>query len=161
VFNFDIPFHAEDYVHRIGRTGRAGQSGLAVNFVSKSDARLIAEIEKMLKSKIELEPLSFEEDLPDIRKQGHINDGRRLYREDGVRAGPSDEFERSPREAHRRAPRHVPLDPFFDKPYEPSLQPEAKPAWEAAPARSTARSSVSSNIKSKRNVAALFKAVAH
>ena len=41
VFNFDIPFNAEDYVHRIGRTGRAGASGLAVSFVSKSDARLI------------------------------------------------------------------------------------------------------------------------
>jgi superfamily II DNA/RNA helicase len=161
VFNFDIPFHAEDYVHRIGRTGRAGQSGLAVNFVSKSDARLIVEIEKMLRAKIELEPLSFEEDLPDIRKQGHINDGRRLYREDGVRAGHSDEPERSPREAHRRPPRHVPLDPFFEKPYEPSQPPEGQAAWEAAPARASVRSSVSSNIKPKRNVAALFKAVAH
>jgi superfamily II DNA/RNA helicase len=158
VFNFDIPFHAEDYVHRIGRTGRAGQSGLAVNFVSKSDARLIADIEKMLKLKIELEPMSFEEDLPDIRKQGHINDGRRLYREDGARAGQSDESERSPRETHRRPQRQVPLDPFFEKPYEPSLQPEAKPAWEAAPARPSARSNISSNIKSKRVVAALFKA---
>ncbi len=158
VFNFDIPFHAEDYVHRIGRTGRAGQSGLAVNFVSKSDARLIADIEKMLKLKIELEPMSFEEDLPDIRKQGHINDGRRLYREDGVRAGHSDESDRGSRETHRRPPRHVPLDPFFEKPYEPSLQPEAKPAWEAAPARPGARSNISSNIKSKRVVAALFKA---
>ncbi|MBP6008135.1 MAG: DEAD/DEAH box helicase [Rhodoferax sp.] len=158
VFNFDIPFHAEDYVHRIGRTGRAGQSGLAVNFVSKSDARLIADIEKMLKLKIELEPMSFEEDLPDIRKQGHINDGRRLYREDGARAGHSDESDRSSRETHRRPPRHVPLDPFFEKPYEPSLQLEAKPAWEAAPVRSGARGSISSNIKSKRVVAALFKA---
>jgi superfamily II DNA/RNA helicase len=158
VFNFDIPFHAEDYVHRIGRTGRAGQSGLAVNFVSKSDARLIADIEKMLKLKIELEPLSFEEDLPDIRKQGHINDGRRLYREDGARAGHSDESDRGSRETHRRPPRHVPLDPFFEKPYEPSLQPEAKPSWEAAPARAGARSNISSNIKSKRVVAALFKA---
>ena len=158
VFNFDIPFHAEDYVHRIGRTGRAGQSGLAVNFVSKSDARLIADIEKMLKLKIELEPMSFEEDLPDIRKQGHINDGRRLYREDGARAAHSDEFERGSRETHRRPPRHVPLDPFFEKPYEPSFQPEAKPAWEAAPVRPGARSGVSSNIKPKRVVAALFKA---
>jgi ATP-dependent RNA helicase RhlE len=35
VFNFDVPFNAEDYVHRIGRTGRAGASGLAVTLVSK------------------------------------------------------------------------------------------------------------------------------
>jgi superfamily II DNA helicase RecQ len=35
VFNFDVPFNAEDYVHRIGRTGRAGASGLAVTLVSR------------------------------------------------------------------------------------------------------------------------------
>ena len=35
VFNFDVPFNAEDYVHRIGRTGRAGASGLAVTLVTK------------------------------------------------------------------------------------------------------------------------------
>ena len=79
VFNFDIPFNAEDYIHRIGRTGRAGASGLAVSFVSKSDGRLMADLEKLLKSKIELEALEFDEDAPDIRKQGRINDGRRMY----------------------------------------------------------------------------------
>ena len=79
VFNFDIPFNAEDYIHRIGRTGRAGASGLAVSFVSKSDGRLMADLEKLLKSKIELEAIEFDEDAPDIRKQGRINDGRRMY----------------------------------------------------------------------------------
>jgi superfamily II DNA/RNA helicase len=152
VFNFDVPFNAEDYVHRIGRTGRAGAAGLAVNFVSKSDARLVADIEKLIKTKIELEAIEFEENLPDIRKQGHINDGRRLYREDGVRA----DVERGSRETHRRPTRHVPLDPFFEKPYEPSLQPDATPAWEAAPVRSGGRAGISSNIKPKRKVAALF-----
>jgi ATP-dependent RNA helicase RhlE len=39
VFNFDVPFNAEDYVHRIGRTGRAGASGLAVTLVSRDDMR--------------------------------------------------------------------------------------------------------------------------
>jgi ATP-dependent RNA helicase RhlE len=34
VFNFDVPFNAEDYVHRIGRTGRAGASGVAVTLVT-------------------------------------------------------------------------------------------------------------------------------
>ena len=51
VFNFDVPFNAEDYIHRIGRTGRAGAAGLAVTFVSKSDVRLVGEIEK-LKTKV-------------------------------------------------------------------------------------------------------------
>ena len=158
VFNFDIPFHAEDYVHRIGRTGRAGLSGLAVNFVSKSDARLIADIEKLLKTKIDLEALEFEEDLPDIRKQGHINDGRRMYQQEG-RDVARDEFparRREPRSDFRRG-NAAPADPFFDKPYEPSLPPEAAPSWEAAAARPGVRT-VSSNIKSKRKVAALFSA---
>ena len=64
VFNFDVPFNAEDYVHRIGRTGRAGASGLAVTLVSRDDARLVADIEKLLKKKIELEPLEFDEAPP-------------------------------------------------------------------------------------------------
>ncbi|MBB1077436.1 DEAD/DEAH box helicase [Rhodoferax sp. 4810] len=158
VFNFDIPFHAEDYVHRIGRTGRAGQSGLAVTFVSKSDMRLVADIEKLLKTKIDLEPIEFEEDLPDIRKQGHINDGRRMYqqeagdvpREDFVARAP-----RAPRTDYKPRVRSAPADPFFDKPYEPSLPPEAAPAWEAAAARPGVRA-ISGNIRPKRKVAALF-----
>ncbi len=156
VFNFDIPFHSEDYVHRIGRTGRAGQSGLAVNFVSKSDARLVADIEKLLRTKIELEPIEFEEDLPDIRKQGHINDGRRMYQQEES-TGRREEFSarsRTPRSEVRRS-QTAPADPFFDKPYEPSLPADAAPTWEAAAARPGVRT-ISSNIKSKRKVAALF-----
>lgn len=47
VFNFDVPIHAEDYVHRIGRTGRAGRSGTAVTLVAPSDKRYLAAIEKI------------------------------------------------------------------------------------------------------------------
>jgi ATP-dependent RNA helicase RhlE len=84
VFNFDIPFNAEDYVHRIGRTGRAGASGLAVTFVGGgNDARLLADIEKLIKTKIELEAVEFDEDQPNIAKQGRINDGRRMYSQEG------------------------------------------------------------------------------
>lgn len=151
VFNFDVPFHAEDYVHRIGRTGRAGQSGLAVTFVAKSDLRLVAEIEKLLKTKLDLEPIEFEEDLPDIRKQGHINDGRRIYQHDNAMSR-RDEKRDVPRTEHRRG---KPADPFFEKPYEPSLPPEAAPAWEATAVKPGSRS-ISSNIKTKRKVAALF-----
>ena len=157
VFNFDIPFHAEDYVHRIGRTGRAGQSGLAVTFVSKSDGRLVAEIEKLLKTKLDLEPIEFEEDLPDIRKQGHINDGRRMYQQEAER-GRDAGSPRPPREArsdYKPRVRSAPADPFFDKPYEPSLPPEAAPSWEAAAARPGVRA-ISGNIRPKRKVAALF-----
>jgi len=45
VFNFDVPFHAEDYVHRIGRTGRAGREGRAYTIATPDDARSVAAIE--------------------------------------------------------------------------------------------------------------------
>jgi len=149
VFNFDIPFNAEDYIHRVGRTGRAGASGLAVSFVSPSDGRLLADLEKLLKKKIELEGIEYDEDRP----TGRINDGRRTWRESGETGDPRDLLD-PPRE--RRMPR-VPgpaRDPFFDKPYE-SPTTEAPPAWE--PGERAVTSRVSTNIKTKRKVAALFK----
>ena len=156
VFNFDIPFNAEDYVHRIGRTGRAGASGLAVTFVGgNNDARLVSEIEKLVKTKIEIEPFEFEGEQPDIRQQGRINDGRRMYQADaeGDR-GRRGERRSEPRPA-REMTRSAPRDPFFDKPYEPSPD-AAAPAWEAQPQRPASR--ISPNIKPKVKVAALFKA---
>ncbi len=47
VFNFDVPFHAEDYVHRIGRTGRAGREGHAYTLSAPEDAKSLAAIEKL------------------------------------------------------------------------------------------------------------------
>jgi superfamily II DNA/RNA helicase len=47
VFNFDLPFHAEDYVHRIGRTGRAGREGHAYSIATADDAKLLAAIEAL------------------------------------------------------------------------------------------------------------------
>src|SRR5512137_2005507 len=64
VINFDVPFNAEDYVHRIGRTGRAGASGLAVTLVTSHDARLVGDIEKLIKKKLEIEPFELEDDRP-------------------------------------------------------------------------------------------------
>ncbi|OJY63564.1 MAG: DEAD/DEAH box helicase [Sphingobium sp. 66-54] len=52
VFNFDAPWHPDDYVHRIGRTGRAGASGKAFTFVTRSDAEAIANIEKLIGTRI-------------------------------------------------------------------------------------------------------------
>ena len=64
VFNFDVPFNAEDYVHRIGRTGRAGASGLAITLVARDDTRLVSDIEKLIKKKIEIEPFEFDDERP-------------------------------------------------------------------------------------------------
>src|SRR5256885_13760767 len=47
VFNFDVPHHADDYVHRIGRTGRAGRSGVAITIVAPAEQKSVAAIEKL------------------------------------------------------------------------------------------------------------------
>ena len=52
VFNFDAPWHPDDYVHRIGRTGRAGAKGVAYTFVSEADAEAIDNIQKLIGTKI-------------------------------------------------------------------------------------------------------------
>ena len=161
VFNFDLPFNAEDYVHRIGRTGRAGASGLAVSLVSPSDSRLLADIEKLIKQKAEVEPLPLEQ--PHARPVGRYNDGQRHWGRDATedrpvrsRAAADGGPDAPSRSTPRAAPRpRAPQDPLFDRPYEPSVSADAKPAWESA-ARPAAR--VSANIKPKRRVAALFKA---
>ena len=48
VFNFDVPHHADDYVHRIGRTGRAGLTGTAITVVAPADQKSVAAIEKLI-----------------------------------------------------------------------------------------------------------------
>jgi superfamily II DNA/RNA helicase len=52
VFNFDVPHHADDYVHRIGRTGRAGRAGTAITIVSPLDFKSMAAIEKLIGNSI-------------------------------------------------------------------------------------------------------------
>jgi superfamily II DNA/RNA helicase len=60
VVNFDLPYNAEDYVHRIGRTGRAGATGKAISLVSPEEKRLLTDIEKFIKRELPLDapPLS-------------------------------------------------------------------------------------------------------
>ncbi len=52
VFNFDVPTHAEDYVHRIGRTGRAGRSGTAITLVTPADSKYLDAITKLIQKTI-------------------------------------------------------------------------------------------------------------
>jgi ATP-dependent RNA helicase DeaD len=51
VFNYQLPFDAEPYVHRIGRTGRAGRQGVAVSIVTPAEFRSLKKIQKMLEHK--------------------------------------------------------------------------------------------------------------
>src|SRR5690606_24371510 len=53
VYNFDVPTHAEDYVHRIGRTGRAGRSGSAITLVAPSESKYVDAIMTLIQRKID------------------------------------------------------------------------------------------------------------
>merc|ERR1712112_587939 len=61
VINFDIPTHSKDYIHRVGRTARAGRAGKAVTFVSQYDVELYQRIEQLLGKKLPLYPTVEEE----------------------------------------------------------------------------------------------------
>ncbi|OOY11066.1 DEAD/DEAH box helicase [Thioclava marina] len=52
VFNYDLPMHAEDYVHRIGRTGRAGRKGTAISIAVPQDEKFLSQIESLVKMEI-------------------------------------------------------------------------------------------------------------
>jgi ATP-dependent RNA helicase RhlE len=57
VINFDLPMVPQDYIHRIGRTGRAGSEGRAVSLVSREEQPLLREIQGLLDRKIEVVPV--------------------------------------------------------------------------------------------------------
>jgi superfamily II DNA/RNA helicase len=58
VFNFDVPVHAEDYIHRIGRTGRAGRSGLAFTLTTPADSKLLAAVTRLIGRRIDEAPVA-------------------------------------------------------------------------------------------------------
>ena len=92
VINHELPFNAEDFIHRIGRTGRAGSKGDAIALVDPSEKRLLDDIEKLMKRKLDVKPLP----------EGAPSQSR-----------PSSS-------GYGSAPAKM-SDPFFYKPYEPSV----------------------------------------
>jgi ATP-dependent RNA helicase RhlE len=106
VVNYDVPFNAEDYVHRIGRTGRAGASGVAIMLMTGADERGVAAIEKLTKQKFTAEAVEFE------------RRSREPRRERGERPGRDERGSRAESRGYVPAPR--PVDEFFLKPYEPA-----------------------------------------
>jgi len=152
VFNFDVPFHAEDYVHRIGRTGRAGASGLAVTLVARDDMRLVGEIEKLLKRKIEIEPIEIEDDRPAYRARPRRDD---LPDVDGAREQAERVIERAAERPRREPAVRRSVDPFFDQPYEASAA-AVPAAWEKTVSATTAVKLPASNIRPKKKVASLL-----
>ncbi|MDX2236590.1 MAG: DEAD/DEAH box helicase [Hyphomonadaceae bacterium] len=91
VFNYEPPRHAEDYVHRIGRTGRAGRSGESFTLVGGGDSKSIEAIEKLIGSKIEAAEFA---DLPTEA----LGDPR----DSGGRGRRAEELKRQRSDAHRK-----------------------------------------------------------
>ena len=88
VFNFDVPHNAEDYVHRIGRTGRAGRKGVAVTIATPEDAEAVADIERLVGKeipRIALEGIKSREIAPPAEDREDGSRGRRRGR--GGRGG--------------------------------------------------------------------------
>ena len=133
VINYDAPHHSEDYVHRIGRTGRAGKSGVALTLVSRIDQKAIAEIEKLIARKIDWQdgaqlPPDDEAEAP--RRESSRGRGG-AHRRPERAAAPVENGERPDRHADRRpdSRRH-----HAERPPRERVAAEAERA--AAPARS-------------------------
>ncbi len=131
VVNFDLPNTPEDYVHRIGRTGRAGNTGEAISLVAPDELERLAEIEKLIKKKIDrVEVKDFEAGAPAPRHPREPRSDARAPREgrDGREGRERHRREERPeRPARERgkggsAPRpSTPADPIFSRPYEPGI----------------------------------------
>ncbi len=114
VINYEIPHAAEDYVHRIGRTGRAGASGTAISLVSPDEERYLADIEKLIKT--------------EIKKERAAVPTRPARPQHPAR----DEAHPQHYAKHPATPRKPAQDAWFDKPYEPSAS-VAAPVKRAEP----------------------------
>jgi ATP-dependent RNA helicase RhlE len=113
VINFDVPHSPEDYVHRIGRTGRAGLKGEAISLVAPEDAEALAAIEKLIKKRLER-----------VLVAGFAPNTGSVATLIGRKS------RGAPREAPR--PEKHPADPIFSRPYEPGSAPPAPAAQKPA-----------------------------
>ena len=113
VINYEIPSAPEDYVHRIGRTGRAGASGVAISLVCEDEEKYLAEIEKLIKRVIIKEKIAVAET---TRKPNSHAAREHAKNENSIDSNKS-KYSSKPRQHVRKAI----VDPWFDKPYEPTV----------------------------------------
>lgn len=118
VINYEIPSAPEDYVHRIGRTGRAGASGVAISLVSEDEEKYLVEIEKLIKrsvEKVQVDPAILAKSTRQSSTSSVKKTSSPLQDNDKL---DSNRQAAKPRQ-HTRKPSK---DPWFDKPYEPMAQ---------------------------------------
>jgi superfamily II DNA/RNA helicase len=146
VFNFDVPHHADDYVHRIGRTGRAGRSGVAITIVAPAEQKSVAAIEKLIGQPIPwvappevgAEEAAFEPDeaTRTPRRRGgsqHRHAQERHSQERHAQERPARKPEAEKRSSHKRPQQR----PSGDRPHQERPSPEP-----AAPARAAKVASI-------------------
>ncbi|QDK32013.1 DEAD/DEAH box helicase [Sphingomonas sp. IC081] len=126
VFNFDTPWHPDDYVHRIGRTGRGGATGRAFTLVAPEDAEAIEGVEKLTGGKIPL----FDVTLDDAESAP----ARGAERDDKPRREKRERPERAERSERRPARERAP-EKASGRGAEREVEREARPAVEAKPVR--------------------------
>jgi superfamily II DNA/RNA helicase len=149
VINYDLPHTAEDYVHRIGRTGRAGASGEAISFFSPSEEKYLIDIEKLIKAPVTRAVLQIPGELlvrAPLREDARPTRSARSGERGGERSGSGGG---SARPSRYSAP-VKPIDEFFLKPYEPSASAVA------AAAQAPAVSGKKSATQVKRTVGLLL-----
>jgi len=119
VINYDLPHAPEDYVHRIGRTGRAGAEGDAISLFAPDEEKYLIDIEKLIKKNIErVSAKGFEATAPEPAFHAAAHERRH------------GRFDRD--HSTRQQKNKVQVDPWFLKPYEPSAAPaDSKSASEA------------------------------
>ena len=137
VFNFDTPWHPDDYVHRVGRTGRAGAKGRAFTLVTPEDAEAIANVEKLTGMEIpgfEMGGGAREQRVPEAEKpeRPKRERGRDRPKREDREAEPSPARE-SAAEAPRKAAKSEPrAEPRREREPRRAEKPRAEPAQEAA-----------------------------
>jgi superfamily II DNA/RNA helicase len=97
VINYDLPYAPEDYIHRIGRTGRAGASGVALSLMTSADERQLDGIQKLLKRELAQLPLALE-GVPEAREGAGPREARTPREGRGAREGREARPAREPRE---------------------------------------------------------------
>ncbi|MBU3719388.1 MAG: DEAD/DEAH box helicase [Burkholderiaceae bacterium] len=129
VINYDLPYSPEDYVHRIGRTGRAGASGQAMSLMVPEDQRLLTEIEKMLRRSISRETLRIDRSADRGGQRTSERADGRVATERGSRVAPIAAGQPS------RPAKAGPQDPIFSQPYQPKPVAAPAPGDVASPAK--------------------------
>ncbi|MCH8615916.1 DEAD/DEAH box helicase [Sphingomonas sp. SM33] len=117
VFNFDVPWQPDDYVHRIGRTGRAGAKGTAITLATREDSENVASIEKLTGTKIpRLEQQAPEKDSPKAEEPKREKREERPKRQErAARPAREDREERAARPAREDRPERAARPPRGDR----------------------------------------------